>query len=254
LYLVEEICVNKIEGITGYFKDRVDVFNAIANYHSSNKKLVEIANSIISILTDKPLIKKQIIVEEVPTKPAFNLNSLITSSVSNVTSTQGVEQKDSKFSFIKKKSDAESKDNSSKDVFNLIPSKTEQPDTNGSSETPNKPKFSFIKSTTNKQIVNGEIHNNPINDLTSKLQEVFSNPDPIFPDIKNGQSHIEIQNSNFIYTHPVRPKYDVPDFDLIFHSANLHAKDPSPIKQEPVQQHKPKVDHFDFVNDLLKKK
>jgi hypothetical protein len=295
LYILEEICLNKIEGIVGYFKEKIEVIHAIANYHSSNKKLVEVANSIVSLLTDKPIPRKQVIVEDQP-KSTFKLNSVITNSnPSNVSSNQGVEtQKDSKFSFIKKKTEGEvvtgesSKQNSTRDVFNLIPSKSEEIVVNQT--TTEKPKFSFIKASTNNNKQNGEIaqtdwtiNNNPVYDLTSKLQEVFGSVDLSYSEpVKNGhhQEHNHINHVNTTphgymngvnttpqgyingvnttphgYTNGVssKSKYDAPDFDIIFHTSNLN-KDPSPVRQEPIEQPKPKVDHFDFVNDLLKKK
>jgi hypothetical protein len=50
---------------------------------------------------------------------------------------------------------------------------------------------------------------------------------------------------------PTQKRYDAPNFDVLFH------KDaPSYFKQEVPVTNKveKKVDHFDFVNDLLKKK
>jgi hypothetical protein len=51
---------------------------------------------------------------------------------------------------------------------------------------------------------------------------------------------------------PIKPKYYVRDFDIIFHTSTL-TKVPSPMNEEPVETKPEPKDHFDFTNDLLKK-
>jgi hypothetical protein len=85
-----------------------------------------------------------------------------------------------------------------------------------------------------------------MNDISNKLKELF-----IQDNIANlVQTTIPVE-TNYDSLTPTQKKYDAPNFDILFH------KDaPSYFKQEVVEQNKieKKVDHFDFVNDLMKKK
>jgi hypothetical protein len=293
LYIIEEICLNKIEGIVSYFKERIEIINAVANYYSTNKKLVEVTNSIIAILTDKPIQKKQNnYVEESDVfrqdrsqsgYASKNTSSLSTPIVSTSVTNEVNSKEQPKFSFIKKKNEElpkEVKADSPK-TFSFI--KSTNTSTNEDKISVNsadiaaipssKSKFSFIKATTSDTKVGStceakpiqEVNNNPVYDLTSKLNEVFNNINVSETTTKhtNHFNNLNLNlNVNGHYTNghirsehsaPIKPKYDAPDFDIIFHTSNL-TKVPSPVKEEPVETKPEPKDHFDFVNDLLKKK
>jgi hypothetical protein len=55
------------------------------------------------------------------------------------------------------------------------------------------------------------------------------------------------------YSTPIKPKYDASVLDIITHTSTL-TKVLYSVKEEPVEAKPEPKDHFNFVNDLLKKK
>jgi hypothetical protein len=115
---------------------------------------------------------------------------------------------------------------------------------------PEKSNFSFIKSSNDKpkeimKEVPKEQPKNDIIDISNKLKELF-----IQDNIANlVQTTIPIDTYYDSQT-PTQKRYDAPNFDMLFNNDA-----PSYFKQEvTTAKVEKKVDHFDFVNDLLKKK
>lgn len=267
MYVIEAIIIDKTEYLSNCFIENKGIFIEIQSHYSSNKKIQSIINGILNENKEKarPSYKYEIRTNSsLHDECSSNAESDKNSTLSNENKQQA-SQAQTKFSFIKKKqtenaNEVKESNNGSADLFFNLVIKDKEPTNAG---------FSFIKS--KKDTNNKQVKSNTIDLLSSELSEVLSMPMnntemASLNDFSRQMNKQEVETNqvphetgdHILLQMEVPKKYIPPNFDLLFDPKLMHEKGSliTPGESNPEQNEEclPKKDHFDFVNDLLRKR